>query len=294
MPSEQRFCSLADGRRLAYAEWGAPEGVPVLYCHGFPGSRLEARLGDAAARRIGVRLIAPDRPGFGASDPLPERGLRDWPGDLASVADRLGLERFHLLGVSGGGPYALACAGPEAGLGERLLGVSIVCGLGELADTKASADMAWPERFGIRFYQRLPGVADWFYGRVAGSLFRAHPETIYSIMTSHLPAIDREVLADPGTRASILASFAEAFGQGGEAAAQDLGIYTRPWDIDLTRIRRPLQLWHGEADTIVPVAMGRHHAAVLPNCDARFLPEEGHFSLVVRQLEPILRRLIGA
>lgn len=291
MAVDPQFCTLADGRRLAYAEWGRPGGLPVLYCHGFPGSRLEARLADAVARQLGIRLISPDRPGFGASEPRLGRRLRDWPGDLAALADHLGLARFHLLGVSGGGPYALACA--EA-LRDRLLGVSIVCGLGALSDTDAVTGMGWPERLGIRFYQRLPGVADWVYGRLAGPLFHSRPEAIYQIMTSHLPAADREVLAGPQTRDSILASFAEAFRQGGQGAAQELGIYTRPWELDLRRILMPVQLWHGEADTVVPVRMGRAHAAALPDCDARFLPGEGHFSLIVRHMAPILGRLIEA
>jgi pimeloyl-ACP methyl ester carboxylesterase len=286
-----RICPLGDGRRLAFTEWGAPGGVPVLYCHGFPASRLEARLGDATARALGIRLIAPDRPGFGASDPSAGRRLGDWPGDLASLADHLGLARFHLLGVSGGGPYALACA---LALRDRLLGVSIVCGLGELAGSDAVGAMGWPERLGVRFCQNLPGLADWVYGRLAGPLFRAHPESIFRLMTSQLPAADHAVLGEPATRASILSSFSEAFRQGGEGAAQELGIYTRPWDIDPTRIGLPVQLWHGEQDSIVPVAMGRAHAAALPACSAHFLPEEGHFSLVVRHMEPILRQLIAA
>jgi pimeloyl-ACP methyl ester carboxylesterase len=289
MVVDPQFCALPDGRRLAYAEWGSTGGTPVLYCHGFPGSRLEARLADVVSQRLGIRLIAPDRPGLGASEPSVDRRLRDWPGDLAVLADHLGLARFHLLGVSGGGPYALACA--EA-LADRLLGVSIVCGLGALNDSDAVTGMGWPERLGIRFYQSLPGVADWVYGRLVGPLFHAHPEAIYQIMTSHVPPADRAVLASPETRNSILASFTEAFRQGGEGAAQELGIYTRPWDIDLRRIRMPVQLWHGEADSVVPVSMGRTQAAALPDCDARFLPDEGHFSLIVRHMASILGRLI--
>ena len=109
MRGDCRLCELPDGRRLAYAQWGDLLGMPVFYCHGFPGSRLEAHLGDAAARRLGIRLIAPDRPGFGESTLQPHRRLSDWPDDLIALADSLELDRFHLLGVSGGGPYALAC-----------------------------------------------------------------------------------------------------------------------------------------------------------------------------------------
>lgn len=290
MSPARRIFVLPDGRRLAYTEWGAARGQPVLYCHGFPGSRLEARLADGAAQRLGIRLIAADRPGFGASDPRPGRRLSDWPADLAALADHLGVSRFHLLGLSGGGPYALACAEQIA---ERLRGVAIVCGLGELADPQASAEMAWPGRLGIGLYRRLPEFADWIYGRLAGPFFHEHPAMIYRLMTSQVPPADREVLDDPDIRESILTSFAEAFHQGGEGAAQELGVYTGSWEIDPGRIEIEVQLWHGEADTIVPVAMGRRHAALLPRCEAHFVPGEGHFSLVVRWMGTILERLLA-
>ncbi len=135
-----RHCELGDGRTLAYTEWGASDGRPVLYCHGFPGSRLEARLADDAATRLGIRLIAPDRPGFGRSPLQPRRRLGDWPHDLARFADRLGIDGFELLGVSGGGPYALA-AGEH--LGDRIGRIAIACGLGRL-DTPAAAAAFMP------------------------------------------------------------------------------------------------------------------------------------------------------
>jgi pimeloyl-ACP methyl ester carboxylesterase len=282
---------LPHGRRLAWAEYGTPQGRPVLYCHGYPGSRLEAQLAADAAGRLGLRLIAPDRPGLGASDPRPQRTLTDWPDDIAALADHLGIGRFHLVGVSGGGPYALACA---QRLGERLVAVLLACGLGELAAPAAAEGMAWPLRQGVLLYQRLPRVADWLNGHVAGPLLQAHPQALQRLMSSQLPPADQAVLDDPQVRDLLLASFAAAFAQGGAGPAEELAIYQRPWDIDLRRIRVPVQLWHGDLDNIVPPAMGRRHAALLPNCTARFLPGEGHFSLLVRHMEPMLRQLLGS
>ena len=110
-----RTIRLRDGRRLGYAEWGDRGGWPLLYFHGWPGSRLEARLGDEAARTKGVRLIAVDRPGMGLSDYEPGRTLVDWPDDVLELAAALALERFAVLGISGGGPYAAVCAWKLAG-----------------------------------------------------------------------------------------------------------------------------------------------------------------------------------
>src|SRR3954465_14232198 len=124
-----RTIRLRDGRRLGYAEWGGLGGPPVLYFHGWPGSRLEGRLADEAARGEGVRLIALDRPGMGLSDYQPRRRLVDWPDDVLQLATALGLERFAVLGISGGGPYAAVCAWK---LPEQLTRAEIVSSLAPL------------------------------------------------------------------------------------------------------------------------------------------------------------------
>ena len=122
---------LADGRRLGYAEYGDPEGKPLFYCHGFPASRLEAALLDPSARKAGVRVVAADRPGCGLSDFQPDRRIGDWPGDVVELAGALGIDRFAVVGVSGGGPYALACARK---IPQRLTAAAVVCGLGPVGE----------------------------------------------------------------------------------------------------------------------------------------------------------------
>jgi len=105
MSANLQTLTLPDGRQMAYATFGDASGEPAFYCHGFPGSRLEAALLDDAARDLGVRVLAPDRPGYGGSDPSPDMGLADWPGDLRCLADALGIDEFLLIGVSGGAPF---------------------------------------------------------------------------------------------------------------------------------------------------------------------------------------------
>ena len=123
----QSRLTLPDGRQLAWAEFGTAAGSPVLYCHGFPGSRLEAAFADGTAKHAGVRLIAADRPGVGLSDRLPGRSVLGWVDDIRALGDHLDIERFHVVGVSGGAPYALACA---FALPDRIPSVAIVSGVG--------------------------------------------------------------------------------------------------------------------------------------------------------------------
>lgn len=277
---------LADGRLLSYAEYGRPDGLPLVYCHGFPGSRLEAQLAAPLAERLGVRLIAPDRPGFGLSSPLPGRRFGDWPADLAQLLAVLQIETFSLLGVSGGAPYALAAAT----LLPRVERVGLVCGLGPL-DAASLRSMSPLGRCGLMVARHAPWLARGGYRLLARTICR-HSARFLGWMTAGVPQVDREVLARPEVRSAILNSFGESVRQGGAAGAEELLLYARHWDILPSACQAPVQLWHGELDATVPVAFGRRLAAGLPHCQTHFLPDEGHYSLPLGQLESILRALL--
>jgi pimeloyl-ACP methyl ester carboxylesterase len=290
MQDEALRCLAPDGRAIAYSEWGEPTGLPVMYCHGFPGSRLEARLADESARALGIRLIAPDRPGFGASDFLAGRRIADWPGDLAALAESLGIARFHVIGVSGGAPYALAVA---AQLGDRVAGIALVCGLGEFVGDDPTSGMNAATALAVDFRRNWPQLGHWAYTHVIGPTLRHFPQSIFRILVGHAAEADREVLADNAVRNAIVASYAEAFRQGSDGPAHELGLITSAWQIDPTRVTQRVQLWHGEADQIVPISMARRHARMLPDVSPQFIPGEGHFSLIVRYMHSILAMLTG-
>lgn len=283
----ERHIRLADGRVLAYLETGDPSGAPVMYFHGFPGSRLEGQLAADAARRRGLRLLAPDRPGFGASSLQPRRTLAHWAADVRSLADALGLERFSVVGVSGGGPYALACA---ARLPERVGGVAVVAGLGPLAPKAATRGMVALNRVGLGLARRRPRLARGLIGLAARGI-RRHPGRYLAHMLAGAPEPDRSVLADPGYRSLILASTAEALRQGGAGAAWEATLLARPWDFDLRRIAARVDLWQGGADRIVPPATMERLLAALPRGVSHRCPREGHLSLIVRHLDRVLAEL---
>jgi pimeloyl-ACP methyl ester carboxylesterase len=280
---------LPDGRRLGYAWFGAPHGRVVLYCHGFPASRLEAALADAAARDLGVRILAPDRPGFGASDPQPGRVLSDWPADVEALCDRLGVASFVVLGVSGGAPYGCACA---ALLGDRVEALALVGGLAPLRSPVLLEGMRGPAGLFLAAAQRRPALVAALWQPLQRSV-RLAPGLTLAGFTRFLPAPDREVLRPGPVRDAVLASFREALRSAPSGVVRDLLLYTRAWGFEPASIRVPCTVWHGEADATVPVAMGRLLAGEIPGSEARFLPAEGHFSLPVRHMCAILRGLGG-
>jgi pimeloyl-ACP methyl ester carboxylesterase len=276
---------LRDGRRLGYAQWGDPRGQPLVYFHGFPGSRAEGRLGDQAAKRTGVRVIAPDRPGMGLSDFQPRRAVVDWPDDVSQVADVLGLERFAVLGISGGSPYAAVCAWK---LPQRLTAAGIVSGVGPLDAPGATKGMSRQNRLLLQVVGRLPVLPRALMGVTA--VQAKQPDRALAQGRRSFAAVDQPYLDRPELREGLKASLSEAFRQGGRGPAWEVRLYARPWGFRLADIQIPVHLWHGEQDANNPITMARHLAAVIPKCRASFYPGEGHLHFVDR-LPQILRTL---
>jgi pimeloyl-ACP methyl ester carboxylesterase len=267
---------LRDGRRLGYAEWGDPGGRPLLYFHGWPGSRVEGRLGDEAARARGVRLIALDRPGMGLSDYQPRRTLVDWPDDVLQVAAALGLDRFAVLGISGGGPYAAACAWK---LSDRLTGAGIVSGLAPLDVPGVITGMSRQNRLAFQLVGRLAVLRQVLMAKSAVSV-RRQPDRILERGVG--AAVDKHYLDRPDLRRILVESLTEAYRSGSRGPAWELALYVRPWGFRVEDIRAPVHLWHGEQDANHPVTMGRYLARVIPKCQANFVPGEGHLVFVDR------------
>lgn len=278
---------LPDGRRLAWADVGARGGPPLFYFHGFPGSRIESRLVAGIAVQIGIRVLVVERPGYGRSDFLPGRRLLDWPRDVAHLADALGFDRFAVAGVSGGGPYALACA---RAIPERLAGAGVICGMGPTDDPALVGAMTAFHRRGLGAVRRAP----WF-ARVALSgvapLFRHRPDWIIDRVARRASAPDRRFFEKPECRAIFVDTFREAFRQGASGAARDLQLLAAPWGFRLEEIPIRVHVWHGELDPIVPVAMGRHVARAVPTTSAIYYPGEGHFSLALGRAREMLEAL---
>lgn len=286
--AESQALRLGDGRRLGYAQYGQPDGEPLFYFHGHPGSRLEARFAHEAAAGAGLRVIALDRPGYGLSDVQPGRAITDWPADVAEAAGLLGIGRFAVAGGSGGGPYALACAWRLPGLVSR---AAVISGVGPYQAPGVTRGMRWQNRIGFQWGSRWPALARALMRSMQRNIASRPGQTIEALARAMSPA-DAAVVRRPEVRDLLIADITEAFRQGIDGAAGDVVLLGRPWGFSLREIQPEVYLWQGEADTLVPVAMGRYLAAEIPRCHATFLPGEGHLLIIDRMpdLAAALRR----
>ena len=263
-----------DASVIAVEVAGAPGGAPVLFCHGLADSRLSAGLFAPAARELGLRVAAPDRPGTGGTDPRRLRTVADWVQDAALVLDGLGADPAALVGVSAGGPFAAACA---ARMPDRVTSLTLVAPLGP--PEWPSRGMAGGQRLALQAARRAPGLGGWFLGRLA-VLARRSPGLFLRLATSQLPGIDRAALGQPVMRDAFLAGYTEAFRRGTAGVAQDLRVLTRPWGFELGSITVPASIHHGDADTTVPPSHARLYAEAIPDAQLHLYPGHGHFSIL--------------
>lgn len=262
--------TLRDGRQLAYAEYGRQRGSPAFYFHGTPGGLLEGRLLDEAARLQDVRLIAVDRPGYGRSDFKKGRRLTDWPDDVADLADALEIDRFGVVGLSGGGPHAQACA---AAMPDRVTTAVIVSAAGS---PEAAIDgHGRLARIFIKAILAMTPIFAWIAAMWAA--FWA-PHTRQWMMPRR---IDRAVMKRRDVREGFVEEVRAALRPGGRAMAQDLVLFSRPWGFTPRDVGAvPVRLWHGDADKVVPVSIGQYFAREIPGCRATFVAGGGHMMII--------------
>ena len=274
-PSRTGSLKLGDGRRLEYAEWGDIDGVPIVHHHGMPGSRLDHAASADLCSSLGVRVITPERPGYGLSGGLRRRTILDWPRDVAQLADHLKLSRFAVTGLSGGGIYALACA---SAIPDRLTEVVLAGCPAPLDRPEAMAGMRWENRVGLRAAALAPSL----FRALAATVVRAlrwNPELFLVEGTHDQPPADRTWTALPWVRADEIENLREAFRQGALAYAQDISLLARPWGFDLGGIDLRIRLWHGDADRVIPLHHAKYLASMLPHGTLRVCRGEGHMLL---------------
>ncbi len=262
---------LSDGRVLGFAEYGDSEGKPLFFFHGWPNSRLYAEVLDKTAKKLHVRVISPDRPGYGLSDYKNGRTFIDWPKDVEELAEYLHIKKFALIGNSGGGPYALSCAYK---IPNRVTKVGVVVGVAQTNIEGILHGMPYLNRVGWRYYQRFPLLIKFV------TLLLNIKATLLSrtILFDFNSISDKELLRTLSKEA-LGRRRREAFKQGIKGPALDLHLYTHDWAFSLEDIQPKVFLWYGEKDKKVSTAMGRYLETKIPKSRLHIYKNEGHMIL---------------
>ncbi|MFF5207863.1 alpha/beta fold hydrolase [Streptosporangium sp. NPDC000396] len=268
----------ADGRRLAVEERGEPEGNPVFLLHGTPGSRFGPSPRASVLYRLGIRLISFDRPGYGNSDRMPGRAVADVATDVKAIADALGIDRFAVVGRSGGAPHALACA---ALLSDRTTRVAALVGLaprgaegldwfdGMIESNVVEYTVARAGRRAVT--ARLTSAAE---------EIRADPHSKVLGLYDQVPESDRRVVSDHGIRVMLVRNFAEGLRDSADGWVDDVLAFTSAWGFDPAAISVPTLLWHGENDVFSPVGHARWLGQRIPGAMVKIQRGVAHFGAI--------------
>lgn len=274
--------TLSDGRTLSYRDSGDPSGTPILWFHGTPSCRMEGVMLDEPGRRFHMRFLALDRPGIGQSDPHPGWSMLDHIHDAVQLADRLGLERFGVMGGSGGGPFVLAAA---LACPERLTcAVSLACaGAFELPELRAHIGLV--DRIAAWSIAHSPlAVRTYFAGLRLGS--RLSPTTAHTLGRWMPGMVPGRV---PAIAPLGVVLMREMLRQGDAGGAADAAVLHNPWGFELTQIRAPVDFYQGTRDEFIPVAYSTTLASLVPQSRLILCEGDDHFATIY-DLDRIVRR----
>ncbi|MGZ4270327.1 MAG: alpha/beta fold hydrolase [Solirubrobacteraceae bacterium] len=273
---EEGEVRLAGGRRLAFVVHGDRSGLPVVLHHGTPMSSLGLGFADAAARARGVRLICPDRPGIGRSDPAPRQTLLGWADDVGALADAIRIERFSVIGYSGGGPHALACA---ARLPARVTAVALMAGQAPLDRPGAREGLEATDRWLTETSARRPHLAALVL-RLLGAIARHAPRLLLRAMQGDVGDADRRAIGAFGP--ALILTFRDALRQGPAGVVDDYRRENDRWGFALADVKAPVDIWQGDDDRLIPMHHAEDLAARLPRGSLHRVHGEGHLSLAGR------------
>lgn len=278
--------ALPDGRAVSYFDLGDPNGTPVILFHGAPQAASCWLFADPIARELGIRAIAPDRPGIGGSTFSPGRRLGDWPADVTVLADRLGIDGFSVLGWSAGGPYALACG---AVLPDRVRAVGIAAGTCPLDWPGAKDGLNRQDARLVRLVLRSPRLARAALSTSA-EVTRLSPSTASRLARHALSVPERGSWQRHRKELDDMRFFLDAFQQGSAGVADDYRVYSQPWRFDVADVHVPTHFWHGDADSLVPLRHTELLAARIPGSTVEVVANTGHL-LVYDRLDEMLQTL---
>jgi pimeloyl-ACP methyl ester carboxylesterase len=273
-PKLEGNVAVGDDRQLGFAEFGDPQGRAIFWLHGTPGARrqipIEAR---AYAERKHIRLIGVDRPGIGSSTPHQYANVLAFADDLRTIADVLGINRMAVIGLSGGGPYTLACA---AAMPDRVVVAGV---LGGVAPTVGEAGIGGGLMgFGSKVAPMLPIIGLPLRLAAVGLIQAIRPVAPMALKAYAMisPEGDRRLLERPEFGAMFLDDLLNGSRKQLSAPFADVAVFAKDWGFRLEEVKVPVRWWHGDKDHIVPYAHGEHVVARLPDAELFTLPGESH------------------
>jgi len=275
-PKLEGNIAVGEDRRIGFAEFGDPQGRAVFWLHGTPGARrqipMEARV---FAEQRSIRLIGVDRPGIGSSTPFQYENVLAFAVDMATIADTLGIDKMAVVGLSGGGPYALACA---AAMPERIVAAGVLGGVAPTVGPDAIGG-------GLMALGTLAAPVIQIAGgpiRLAAStlirLIRPVAEPAVYLYAAISPEADRKMLVRPEFKAMFLDDLLNGSRKQLAAPFADIVVFARDWGFRLDEVKVPVRWWHGDRDHIVPFAHGQHVVSGLPDAELHQLPGESHLA----------------
>lgn len=277
-----------NGADLAFSEYGDPNGAPVFFCHGWPSSRTMAELTHDAARDLGLRIISPDRPGIRDSKFQAQRRLVDWPPLLGALADHLGIDRFRILAISGGAPYAYASAWM---MPERVEAIAVVSGAPPIAELEDRSGLLGLYNRMLRLRESRPALLRTLFHLARPFASMKLPIRIRPLLLKILQPCDANVLRDSRSFEACFESARQAWRSSAAGVMADAEIYAEPWGFPLEEVRVPVRLWHGKKDRTFSFRLAEEIAARLPNCEFHLIERAGHYSLPIRYAHEILADL---
>ena len=284
---------LSDNSKLGYARFGQPGGLPAFYFHGLPGAAVEGELFHQACMDNNIELVSVERFGYGKSTAREpgQHGERyvDTANAIKELADQLGFEHFYLLAVSGGGPYALACA---SFLNDRVITTSVVCGLGPVVIDVLRNQMRALATVAFDFAHNHPMLLRLIYGVPLQLATRFMPGKVVDILGKRNPKVDQLALSQPDANRIMQNAITHAFMGGINGAKYDLLAAQQEWPFALNKIKN-LQLWHGDIDPVVPLSHSQWLHERIKDSTLKIKPGESHFSLPINHAGQIIKSMIS-
>lgn len=286
---ETRYLRVGDDRQIAYCEYGDPQGKPVFYFHGTPGSRYEPALADPVATEYGYRIIALDRPGMGRSDYVKGRRLLDWPQDVKEVARQLGIETFGVMGASGGGPYVLACS---YGIPEQLEFAVLMGSWGPVA----AEPQLWQQMAPLdQFFGKLSKSASWIlyvpFSLLGYAAQWMSPQGFINLLESSMSAADKQLVEDQEMAQFFADDIAEGFRQGVRGPADDAIILYGEWGFRVEDIETEIHLFHGEEDKFASYSYAVYFDEKIPQTKLYGYQGEGHLFIIAHLFADVFKQV---